>query len=102
MIPKQRELVASLQGKPFTILGINSDGDRSDLRSNLTENQITWPQIHEGRERAISKQWNVWGYPTIYVLDHKGVIRRRGFLDEEEIVSTVNELLAGMARSSGG
>jgi hypothetical protein len=94
MIPHQRELVSRLQGKPFTLLGINSDRDRSDLGKRMKDEQITWPQMHEGSERAISKRWNVRGYPTVYILDHEGVIRKKGFLDDAEVAKTVDELLA--------
>jgi hypothetical protein len=94
MIPQQRQLVQRLQDKPFTLLGINSDGDRFDLLKKLNENTVTWPQIFEGQERAISQRWNVFGYPTIYILDHEGIIRQRGFLDEKLIEQTIDELLA--------
>jgi hypothetical protein len=93
MIPQQRALVSRLNGKPFTLLGINSDRDRSGLVKKLESETITWPQIHEGAERAISKKWNVRGYPTIYILDHEGVIRKKGFLSEEEIEHAVDDLL---------
>lgn len=94
MIPSLRELAAEYEGKPFTILGINSDGDRSDLRKRLAKEKITWPQIYEGMDHAISQSWNVQAYPTLYVIDSKGVIRKRGFLTEDVIHKTVKELLA--------
>ncbi|MHC4991589.1 MAG: TlpA family protein disulfide reductase [Planctomycetota bacterium] len=97
MIPKQRQLVARLKDKPFTLLGINSDRDLSGLSDKLKESGVSWPQLYEGTDRAVSRQWNVMGYPTIYILDHEGVIRKRGFLPEEEIERTVDELLAKVA-----
>jgi hypothetical protein len=87
-------MVERLDGKPFTLLGINSDWDRSGLQAKLDENGISWPQLHEGKERAVSQRWNVQGYPTIYILDHEGVIRKKGFMPESEIEKMVDELLA--------
>ncbi|MHC5004065.1 MAG: TlpA family protein disulfide reductase [Planctomycetota bacterium] len=96
MIPQQRKMIERLEGRPFTLLGINSDGDRSGLPTQLKESGVTWPQIHEGQDRAISIRWNVSVYPTIYILDHEGIIRRKGFLPEAEIEKTVDELLKAM------
>ena len=94
MIPDQRALAAELKGKPFTFLGINSDEDRSGLQKRFDDEKITWPQIYEGQRREISETWNVHAYPTLYVIDQEGVIRKRGFLSEAEISETVKGLLA--------
>lgn len=80
MLPHEREMVKRLEGKPFTLLGLNSDQSRSALKDILKKESITWPNIWQGTPGApgsISQQWNVTGWPTIYVLDHEGVIRHR-------------------------
>jgi len=78
MYPHERSLVKDLADKPFAILGINSDPDREQLKKTLKEEQITWRSFWngpEGTDGPISTKWNVRGWPTIYVLDAKGVIR---------------------------
>jgi len=98
MIPQQREMVAKLANKPFALVGINSDREsRSALKERLENEKITWPQFVEGGERSISTQWNVNGYPTIFILDEQGVIRHRGYMGEEQIEKAVEELLAKLA-----
>jgi len=94
MLPQERELVAKLADKPFTLLGINSDESRSVLRKVMRDEKITWPNIYDGPpgRGPIATQWNVYGWPTIYVLDHKGVIRYRDVRDEE-LEKAVMELL---------
>lgn len=92
MIPQQREMVKKLKDKPFTLLGINSDPDRSVLKKRFKEEKITWPTICEGSGGAISKQFNVRMFPTIFVLDHEGIIRHRD-LHDTELERAVNELL---------
>ncbi len=92
MIPQQREMVKKLKDKPFTLLGINSDPDRSVLKKRFEEKQITWPNICEGSGSAISKQYNIRGYPTTFVLDHEGIIRHRDPHDAE-LERAVEELL---------
>ncbi len=95
MIPQQREMVKKLKDKPFTLLGINSDPDRSVLKNRFKEEKITWPNICEGNHRDLSKQFNVRMYPTMFVLDHEGIIRHRD-LHETELDRVVNELLKNM------
>lgn len=85
MLPHEREMVERLKGKPFTLLGINSDESRSALKKILEEQKITWPNIYGGPpgENAIAKQWNVRGWPTIYIIDHEGRIAYRDLRDKE-------------------
>ena len=49
----------------------------------------------DGTRGPISKRWNVTGWPTIYVLDHKGVIRYKG-VRGEAMDEAVDTLLAEM------
>ena len=44
MIPHEKSLVKRLEGKPFALIGINSDGDADVVKKVLAENQITWRQ----------------------------------------------------------
>ena len=93
MLPQERELVQRLAGKPFTLLGINSDKSRSALQKTIAEQQITWPQIWDGSTTGpIAKQWNVHGWPTIYVIDQQGIIRYRN-VRGEALEKAVNALL---------
>jgi hypothetical protein len=77
MYPHERSLVQRLAGKPFALIGVNSDNNRAELKNVLVEEQITWRSFWNGggTRGPISTAWNVSGWPTIYVIDHKGVIR---------------------------
>ena len=78
MYPHERSLVKELAGKPFALIGVNSDKDKEKLKKRIEEENITWRSFWNGPEGTggpISSRWNVRGWPTIYVLDHKGVIR---------------------------
>src|SRR5271154_6010674 len=79
MYPHERSLVKKLEGKPFTIVGINSDQDRDKTKLVITKEEMTWRSFWNGGSTAgpISKKWNVHGWPTLYVLDDKGVIRHK-------------------------
>ena len=99
MLPHEKALVQRLADKPFALLGINSDGDADDVKKVLAERQITWRQAVDGDTSGpLATKWNVNGWPTIYVLDAKGVIRYRDVRDDEmekAVLTLLEEAKAG-------
>ena len=98
MYPHERSLVKRLADEPFALIGVNSDRDLEKLRPRLEEENITWRSFWNGPKGTggpISKRWNVTGWPTIYVLDHKGVIRYKG-VRGHAMDEAVDTLLAEM------
>jgi thiol-disulfide isomerase/thioredoxin len=98
MVPHERELVHRMAGKPFALLGVNSDeaGDREKARKAVREKQMNWPSWWDGGLRAaIQTAYDVQQWPTVYVLDAKGVIR---YIDVQgkELDKAVDTLLAEM------
>src|SRR5438128_1365449 len=85
MYPHERSLVQRLEGKPFAILGINSDSDRKELKKTVEKEHITWRSWWDGgsTEGPIASHWNVIGWPTTYVLDNHGVIRYTNVIGHE-------------------
>ena len=80
MYPHERSLVKQMAGKPFALIGVNSDKDREKIKEVTKEKNITWRSFWNGPDGTsgpISTKWNVSGWPTIYVLDSEGVIRFR-------------------------
>jgi Thioredoxin-like len=80
MYPHERSLVKKLADKPFVLLGVNSDTDLDELKKVLEEEQITWRSFWNGKAGTngpISTEWNVHGWPTLYIIDHKGVVRHK-------------------------
>ena len=80
MYPHERSLVKKMEGKPFALVGVNSDRDKAELKKAMEKENITWRSFWNGPKGTggpISTAWNVRGWPTIYVLDAKGVIRHK-------------------------
>ena len=79
MLPHEREMVKRLADQPLTLLGIDCDASPAVLEQTLKEQAITWPQLYDGKtgEGTIANRWNVHAFPSIFVLDHEGVIRCR-------------------------
>ena len=96
MYPHERSLVARMKDKPFTILGVNSDSAER-YKKAIKENEITWPSFWDGGSTGgpIATKWAVSGWPTIYVLDAKGVIRYKN-VRGEAMDEAVDALMAEM------
>jgi hypothetical protein len=77
MYPHERSLVKRLADKPFVLLGVNSDQDRAGLKKVMDKEKITWRSFWNGgsTDGPISSRWDVEGWPTLYLIDAKGVIR---------------------------
>ncbi len=101
MYPHERSLVKRLAGEPFALLGINSDKDREKLKGVMQEKQITWRSWWDGGSTRgpIATKWSVSGWPTIYVLDAKGVIRYKN-VRGEAMDTAVDALMAEMKKAT--
>ena len=95
MIPHEKALVQRMQDEPFVLFGINSD-DSATYHKKRDEMGVTWPSVNDdSASPKISTSWGVQGWPTIYVLDHKGVIRFKD-VRGEEMDAAVEQLLEEM------
>jgi hypothetical protein len=104
MYPHERSLVRNLADKPFALVGVNSDPDLKKLKVRMTQEKITWPSFADGRTSGpISTAWKVKGWPTIYILDAKGIIRYESVgADERAIDTTLKTLLAELGHPIEG
>jgi peroxiredoxin len=75
-VPRERELVARMKDRPFVMIGVNGDPVKEAAQKAVTGHKINWRSFWDG-DGPIAKAWNVTGWPTVYVLDAKGVIRIR-------------------------
>lgn len=96
MIPHEREMVKKLEGKPFKLVSVNVDDKKETLTKFLEKEPMPW--IHwwdEGEENPLIKTLKVRGYPTLYLIDAKGVIRRKwsGMPEPEALDKAVEELV---------
>ena len=96
MYPHERSLVKKLADKPFTILGVNSDTDLKALKETLEKEEITWRSFWNGKKGPsgpIAEAWNVHSWPTLFVIDHKGVIRHKNLRDPELMEKAIEKLV---------
>ena len=91
MYPHERSLVQKMEGRPFALIGINSDEDREALKKVIQKESLAWRSFWDvNTSGPIATSWNINGWPTIYVLDHKGVIRS---INPQDMDKTIEELV---------
>lgn len=77
--PAEKELAKKYAGKPVALLGVNSDTERETAARLAKAESLAWPSFFdEGSTRGpIARQWAIEFWPTVILLDHRGVIRYR-------------------------
>jgi len=101
MYPHNRAFLERYANEPFDIVGVNSDTQRDSLRVVMEKQKINWRSFWNGPQGPggpISKAWGVDEWPTICMLDAKGVIRYRASnIDIPAIEEMIQKLLAELA-----
>lgn len=104
MYPHERSLVEKLKDEPFAIVGVNSDKDLEELAEVVEKENITWRSFWNGElgtAGPISTRWNVRGWPTLYLIDAKGVIRHKWLgSPKTEVLDAAIEALIAEAKAA--
>ena len=70
-----------LKDKPFALVGVHVGGlDAKQLKAVMVKQHVTWRSfVDAGSAGAgpIATKWNLSATPTLYLIDHKGVIRHK-------------------------
>jgi hypothetical protein len=104
MYPHERSLVKRLEGKPFVLLGVNSDKDRAELKKVMEKEKITWRSFWNGgsTQGRISSRWAIQGWPTLFLIDAKGVLRQRhlGSPKDKDLDDEIDKLIAEIEKTA--
>src|SRR4051794_6902216 len=105
MFPHERSLVKRLEGKPFVLIGVNADDDKKaeEIKKLNEENKITWRSFRNKRgdkQPEVATEWNLAGYPTLYLIDHKGIIRKKWVGGPEE--KALDTAIEGLVKVAAG
>jgi peroxiredoxin len=73
--------VTNLKDKPFALVGVNVSGhEPKKLKEVMEKARLTWRSFADPGvlgSGAIATRWSASTTPTLYLLDHRGVIRRK-------------------------
>lgn len=96
-MPSMARLADKLAGQPFTMLGVNVGESPEEIRAFLRQVPVNFPILLD-RDASHLKPWNVFAFPTSYVVDKRGRLRLGLFgsieWDEPEAVARIEALLA--------
>jgi thiol-disulfide isomerase/thioredoxin len=92
MIPHERAMVERLKDKPFALISISADQKKETLKDFLSKEKMPWTHWWNGAQGGVIDDWNIEYFPTIYVIDAKGVIRHKDLRDEK-LEEAVDDLL---------
>ena len=94
MYAHTRALVEQYDEAPFAVVGVNGDSDVGVLASQ----DIRWRSFWDGpngRPGPIAEAWDVRSWPTMFLIDAKGVIRSKFMgVNEGALDHAIEELLA--------
>jgi RNA polymerase sigma factor (sigma-70 family) len=99
LVPHERALVRRFADRSFVLLGVNGDTDRGKLEKFRAAQPLPWRSWRDCRrgdgdgQGPIARAWNVNSWPTLYVLDPRGVIRHRDVFQKE-----LEEAVAGLLK----
>jgi len=91
--------VKNLKDKPFALIGVHIGGtDAKQLKEIVEKEKITWRSFVDAGNAGtgpIAVKWNLSATPTLYVIDHKGVIRHKwaGAPGEKVIDTALDQLI---------
>jgi len=96
-MPSMQRLQDSFRTDDFIILGVNMAEEKTTI-SQFLKNKVSvnFPILMDS-DGATLKRWNVFAFPTSYVIDKKGLIRYSLFggfeWDNKESVSIIRDLV---------
>ena len=96
MYDHERSLVKRYQGRPFVLLGVNTDKDAADLKRVQKERGITWRSFVDGPPGGpIVREWGIEGFPTMFLIDPQGNVRysHLGPPTAEELDGEIDQLV---------
>lgn len=95
-MPNVKRVYQKYKDQNFQIIGISLDTSRSNLRSYLKREGITWPQFFDGAgwKNSIAQKYGINSIPRMYLIDGNGIIRKenvRGRALEVAVAELVRE-----------
>lgn len=100
LYPRMRNLTERHRERPFAVVSINAEPEKdlAELKQAWSAEGNSWRCLFDGEwEGPIQRDWNIRRFPTIYVLDGRGVIRYKD-LYGRDLEGAVDTLLRELAQ----
>lgn len=103
-IPHEKELVERFKDRPFVLVGVNGDRELEKAKKAVESKEIPWRSFaphNLGRMGGIAAAWNVYAWPSTFVLDPEGVIRATG-VRGNQLDKRLEDMIEAAEKKSGG
>jgi thiol-disulfide isomerase/thioredoxin len=76
-LPRLKAAYDKFHEKGFEVIGISFDQERTALETVVRDQKIPWPQYFDGagRDNKIGSQFGIEHYPSMWLVDKKGVVQ---------------------------
>ena len=93
-IPFLKDAQVFFAGDQFEIIGVAND-DFAKLKTFVEDHRITWPQIHQGRDRQeIIERYRIRAFPTTFLVDQEGkIVGKNAVLRGHQLIKTLTDRL---------
>ena len=89
-MPELNKVYGSYKGQGLVLIGIHGDPNVKERDKSVTQNKLTYPICQDVKEATL-KAYKIEYYPTVFVIDRKGVIVA---VDPEDLGKAVKAALA--------
>jgi peroxiredoxin len=93
-MPQMNQIAAHFAGKPVAVFGMNTDRVDEDAKFVIDKMGLKYPNL---KAAEIPAKYHVQGFPTLLIIDQKGVLREihTGYSPKlkEKVVETIEKLL---------
>ena len=80
-------------GKPFTIVGVNCNDAPEKAAAVAKQQKMSWPSFVDGEDGPIATGWRIERFPSMLLIDSRGIIQMKNPPDEEELTAKITETL---------
>jgi len=93
-----------MKDKPFVLISVSADDKKDTLEKFIAKEPMPW--VHwwdNGPESKVISTYRVRAFPTLYLIDHTGVIRNKwvGAPENEKLDKAVEELVKEAEKAKG-
>jgi cytochrome oxidase Cu insertion factor (SCO1/SenC/PrrC family) len=84
-----------LKDKPFALVGVNCGDELDVIKKATKEKDLIWRSFFAGDSDEIYSDYEIAGFPTIFILDADGVIQSVGHGTDDKTIMALLEKMEG-------
>jgi peroxiredoxin len=96
-MPHLEALQKKYAGKPVKVIGVNTDKQGKALRNWMKARNLTFTVVADTNHK-VSGQYQVEAFPTLYVIDKKGIVREHILGFDPEMETNLGRLIDNLLK----